>query len=67
MCSGVGKSGSPVPKPITFSPAALRALALVSIASVDDSVMLRTLCASRECGMMPAVNHMEAAAWRHRT
>src|SRR3954471_4592673 len=36
---GVGKSGSPAPKPMTFSPAAFSALALASTASVADSVM----------------------------
>src|SRR5271166_5847943 len=36
MCSGVGKSGSPAPKPMTCSPAAWRALALASTARVAD-------------------------------
>src|SRR5260221_4224694 len=36
---GVGKSGSPAPKPITFSPAAFSALALASTARVADSWM----------------------------
>src|SRR4051794_16491792 len=40
MCGGVGKSGSPAPKPMTGSPAALRALALASTASVADGAML---------------------------
>ncbi len=39
MLSGVGKSGSPAPKPITFSPLAFSALALASTASVADSAM----------------------------
>ena len=39
MRSGVGKSGSPAPKPITFSPFALSALALASTASVADSAI----------------------------
>src|SRR3954454_7860142 len=39
MCAGVGKSGSPAPKPITGSPAACSAFALASTASVADSVM----------------------------
>src|SRR6516162_656810 len=42
MQSGVGKSGSPAPKPITGLPAALSALALASTASVADSVMALT-------------------------
>src|SRR6478609_205164 len=37
MYCGVGKSGSPAPKPITGRPAALRALALASTARVADS------------------------------
>ncbi|GAA3057355.1 hypothetical protein GCM10020000_44950 [Streptomyces olivoverticillatus] len=37
MYPGVGKSGSPAPKPITGRPAALRALALASTARVADS------------------------------
>src|ERR1035438_861983 len=36
MASGVGQSGSPAPKPITFSPWAWRALALASTARVAD-------------------------------
>ena len=36
---GVGKSGSPAPKPMTFSPAAFSALALASTARVADSAM----------------------------
>ena len=39
MWSGVGKSGSPAPKPMTSSPAAFSALALASTASVADSAM----------------------------
>ena len=42
MWAGVGKSGSPAPKPITGSPAALSALALASTASVADSAMAPT-------------------------
>jgi hypothetical protein len=39
MGAGVGKSGSPAPKPTTSSPAAFFALALASTASVADSAM----------------------------
>src|SRR5581483_11457372 len=39
MWAGVGKSGSPAPKPITGSPAAFRALAFASTANVADSAM----------------------------
>ena len=42
MWAGVGKSGSPAPKPMTGSPAALSALALASTASVADSAMAAT-------------------------
>src|SRR4051812_11690487 len=39
MYGGVGKSGSPAPKPMTGRPAALRALALASTARVADSAI----------------------------
>src|SRR5512133_1890173 len=39
MGVGVGKSGSPAPKPITGRPAALSALAFASTARVADSAM----------------------------
>src|SRR4051794_21501103 len=39
MGSGVAKSGSPAPKPITSRPAALSALALASTARVADSLI----------------------------
>src|SRR5690606_19505164 len=42
MWAGVGKSGSPAPKPITGSPAAFRAFALASTARVADSAMAPT-------------------------
>src|ERR1700722_15610965 len=38
MCSGVSKSGSPAPKPMTSWPSAFMALALLSIARVRDGV-----------------------------
>src|SRR5688572_149080 len=41
MCSGVSKSGSPAAKPQTSSPAAARALALASTASVGEGETLR--------------------------
>src|SRR5918998_482074 len=41
-CAGVGKSGSPAPKPMTGLPAALSALALASTARVADSAMAAT-------------------------
>src|SRR5262249_10975261 len=39
MCSGVGKSGSPAPKPMTSTPPAFSAFALASTASVADSAI----------------------------
>src|SRR5258708_352748 len=39
MWAGVGKSGSPAPKPMTGSPAAFRALAFASTANVADGAM----------------------------
>src|SRR4051794_39919803 len=47
MCAGVGKSGSPAPKPMTRSPAACSALALASTASVADSAMAPILRETR--------------------
>ena len=45
MCAGVGKSGSPAPKPITCSPAACNALAFASTARVAEGA---TAAARRE-------------------
>src|SRR6266487_3501517 len=42
MYPGVGKSGSPAPKPMTGLPAAFSALALASTASVADSEIADT-------------------------
>src|SRR5262245_38171841 len=39
ISGGVGKSGSPAPKPMTGRPAAFSALAFASTASVADSAM----------------------------
>src|SRR4051794_41311457 len=50
MWGGVGKSGSPAPKPITSSPAAWSAFALASTARVADSVMAPT---RREMRLIP--------------
>src|SRR5215204_4152727 len=41
ICSGVSKSGSPAAKPQTSSPAACRAFALASTASVGEGDTLR--------------------------
>jgi phosphoserine aminotransferase len=53
MCAGVGKSGSPAPKPMTFSPAALSAFAFASIARVEDSVMAPTRVLMRSAMSLP--------------
>ena len=50
MCSGVGKSGSPAPNPITGSPAAFRALAFASTARVADGAIAATAAEMREAG-----------------
>src|SRR5687767_2459214 len=42
MWSGVAKSGSPAPNPITFSPAAFMAFAFASTARVADSAIRAT-------------------------
>src|ERR1022692_1432050 len=49
MYWGVGKSGSPTPKPITGRPAARSALALASTARVADSAMAATRADTRRC------------------
>src|SRR5690348_3378707 len=62
MYSGVGKSGSPAPKPITGRPAALSAFALASTASVADSVMAETRTEMRPWAavMSPSCHHRGA-------
>ena len=60
MCSGVGKSGSPAPKPMTFSPCAFSALALASTARVADSAMRRRA----RCGRRRGVTRLHAATDR---
>src|SRR5215213_7990948 len=52
MAAGVGKSGSPAPKPITGSPAAFIALALASMASVAEGATAVILAEMRA---MPAM------------
>src|SRR5688500_1762815 len=60
MCAGVGKSGSPAPKPTTLSPAALSAFALASMAKVADSA---TAPIRVEIRPMPAMlSHVPDAA-----
>src|SRR5579859_3036066 len=63
MYPGVGKSGSPAPKPITGRPAALSALALASTASVADSVIAPTRREMRRAGsVMTPYCHCRSAA-----
>src|SRR5437868_15550557 len=52
ICSGVSKSGSPAAKPQTSSPAACRALALASTASVGEGATLRAQVESGAGGML---------------
>src|SRR6187549_2666762 len=52
MCSGVSKSGSPAAKPQTSSPAACRALALASTASVGEGETLRAQVDSGAGGLL---------------
>src|SRR3954463_15782929 len=52
MCSGVSKSGSPAAKPQTSSPAACRALALPSTASVGEGETLRAQVESGAGGLL---------------
>src|SRR5437868_8749229 len=52
MCSGVSKSGSPAAKPQTSSPAACRALAFASTASVGDGETLRAQVKSGAGGLL---------------
>src|SRR4051794_32090564 len=50
MGAGVGKSGSPAPKPTMSSPAAFFAFAFASTARVADSAMLPIRCETRCAG-----------------
>ena len=52
MAAGVEKSGSPAPKPITSSPAALRALALASMARVAEAATAETRAEIRAIAAM---------------
>src|SRR4051812_24169732 len=52
ICSGVSKSGSPAAKPQTSSPAACRALALPSTASVGDGETFRAQIESGAGGLL---------------
>src|SRR6478609_8374361 len=56
MKSGVGKSGSPAPNPITGRPSALSALALASTASVADSAMAPMRREMRRVGTVAAAD-----------
>ena len=51
MWAGVGKSGSPAPKPMTASPAAFMALALASTARVAEGAMAATSAEMRDAGV----------------
>src|SRR3954447_5970340 len=62
MYSGVGKSGSPAPKPMTGRPAAFKALALASTARVADSAMAAIRSDTR-IPMLPWFQTRAAAFW----
>ena len=53
MYSGVGKSGSPAPNPMTGRPAAFSALAFASTARVADSEMAEMRAEMLVVGMLP--------------
>ena len=61
MYSGVGKSGSPAPKPITGRPAATRAFAFASTAKVADSLMDPIRLEIRWAGEVTAPSCQQAA------
>ena len=67
MCSGVGKSGSPAPKPITSTPAAFSALALASTARVADGAMapIRWRCVDAVVGRSRAAAAVTASIMSH--
>src|SRR6186997_1074879 len=66
MCSGVSKSGSPAAKPQTSSPAAWRALALPSTASVGEGETLRAQVESGAGGLLMDKRVDEIHATRER-
>src|SRR5659263_736936 len=66
MYCGVGKSGSPAPKPITGRPAALSAFALASTARVADSAMAPRRAETRECGICGSWSSVTRTSWQIR-
>src|ERR1700677_1595182 len=62
MWAGVGKSGSPAPKPMTSSPAARRALALASTARVAEGATAATRAETRR--RLPAAAPPGVVSWR---
>src|SRR3954451_12736154 len=63
MYPGVGKSGSPTPKPITGRPAALRALSLASTAREADSALLPIRAEIRDRGEAADGDEGEEVCW----
>src|SRR6476661_768514 len=63
MCAGVGKSGSPAPKPITGRPAAFSALALASTARVADSAIAEMRWETRAEGIGRSVLRLQPGGW----
>src|SRR5208282_4332839 len=52
MCSGVSKSGSPAPRPMTSRPAALSSRALLVTAMVGDGLMRSSREARNDTGRL---------------
>src|SRR6187455_1566190 len=66
MCSGVSKSGSPAAKPQTSSPAACRALALASTASVGEGETFRAQVDNGAGGLLMDKRSDQKVALRER-
>jgi hypothetical protein len=64
MYSGVGKSGSPAPKPITCSPFACNAFALESTAKVADSLIADKRFETRDLGCEDAAMAAMLTQWK---
>ena len=62
--SGVGKSGSPAPNPITCSPFACSALAFESTASVADSAIAASRFETRDLGSEFATTAAMLTQWK---
>src|SRR5664280_2875074 len=61
MLSGVSKSGSPAPRPITFRPAALRARALSVTAMVADGLTRLSVSERKAIHLLRLLAHLYPA------